>query len=73
MTHSTLILILYHNVGIKRAEDSFNMGIFFLPKLSFIMGTFSDPQHTHPRISYWSHPPGAMPHLKWDATHLVKV
>ena len=24
--------------------------VFFLPKASFKMGTFSDPQHTHPGI-----------------------
>ena len=26
------------------------MGIFLLPKASFIMGAFSDTQHTHPSI-----------------------
>ena len=50
-------------MSMKCAEDPFNMGIFFiflfffLPKASFIMGTFSDPKHTHPGISYWSSPP----------------
>ena len=28
---------------------------FFLPKAS-LRGAFSDPQHTHPAISYWSPP-----------------
>ena len=35
-------LILHHNMGIKYAEEPFNMGMFFLPKASFKMGTFSD-------------------------------
>ena len=35
-------LTLNHDMGIKRAEDPFNIGIFFLPKASFIMSTFSD-------------------------------
>ena len=26
--------------------------------MSFIMGAFLDPQHTHPGISHWSRPPG---------------
>ena len=49
-------LITHHNMGINCDEDRFNMGTFFLPKASFIMGKFSDPQHTHPGISYWSRP-----------------
>ena len=28
------------NMGIKCAEDSSNMGMFFLPMVSFVMGTF---------------------------------
>ena len=34
----------------KYAEEPFNLGMFFfLPiKVSFKMGTFSDPQHIHP-------------------------
>ena len=55
-------LILHHNKGIKCAEDPFNMGMFFLHKASFIMGAFSDPQHTHPGISHWSRPPGGHIH-----------
>ena len=43
-------------MGEKYAEDPFNMGIIFLPEMSFIIGTFSDLQHTHPGISYWSRP-----------------
>ena len=45
-----LSLILHHNMGIKYAEEPFNMGMFFLPKASFKMGTFSDIQHTLPGI-----------------------
>ena len=38
-------------MGMKYAEEPFNMGMyFFLPKASFKMGTFSDPQHTHSGI-----------------------
>ena len=33
------------------------MGMFYLPKASFIMGTFSDPQHTHPGIFILKSPP----------------
>ena len=47
-------LILNHNMGMKYAEKPFNMGticfLFFLHEASFKMGTFSDPQHTHPGI-----------------------
>ena len=43
-------LILDHNMGMNYAEEPFNMGMFFLPKASFKMGTFSDPKHTHPGI-----------------------
>ena len=50
-------LILYHNMGIMCAE---NMGMSFDQSCpSFYMGTFSDPQQTHPGISYWSRPPPA--------------
>ena len=45
-------LILHHNMGMKCAEDPFNMGEFFLPKVSFIMGAFSGPQHIHPKSHY---------------------
>ena len=38
--------ILHHNMGMKYAEEPFNMGMFFLPKASFKMGTFSNPTHT---------------------------
>ena len=50
-------LILHHTMGMKCAEEPFNMNMFFLLKVSFKMGTFSDPQHTHPGILYWSQPP----------------
>ena len=43
-------LILQHNMGMKYAEEPFNMGMFFLPKVSFTIGTFLDPQPTHPGI-----------------------
>ena len=48
-------LILHYNMGRKCPEDPFNMGIFYLPKAPFKMGRpiFSDPQHTHPVITYW--------------------
>ena len=32
-------------MGMEYAEEPFNMGMFFLPKASFKMGTFSDPQY----------------------------
>ena len=50
--------MLHHNMGMKYAKEPFYMGIcfcFFLPKVSFKIGTFSDPQHTHPDI--FRHPP----------------
>ena len=53
-------LILHHNMGMKYAEEPFNMGMciyFFLSKASFKMGTFSDPQHTHPGIFILELPP----------------
>ena len=34
-------------MGMKCAEDPFNMGMFFIPKASFIMSTFSDGEATH--------------------------
>ena len=45
-------LILHYYMDINYAEKPFNMGMFFLPKASFKMGTFSDPQHTNPGILY---------------------
>ena len=40
-------------MGMKYAEEPFNMGMFFfLPKESFKMSTFSDPQHTHTGTFY---------------------
>ena len=42
-------------------QESLQYGYVFCPKRSFIMGPFSDPQHTHPGISYWSRPPGGCP------------
>ena len=50
-------LILHHNMGMKYAEEPFNMGMFILPKASFRMGPFSDPQHTHPAIYILESPP----------------
>ena len=44
---------------------------FFLPKVSFIMGTFSDHQHTHPDISYWSRPPPPGPAPTPRLIHLL--
>ena len=44
-------------MGMKSAEEPFNMGMFILPKASFKMGPFSDPQHTHPGISILESPP----------------
>ena len=32
-------------MGMNCSEDPVKMGVFVLPKVSFIMGTFSDPQH----------------------------
>ena len=61
MYHSGMIhssLILHHNMGMKCAEDPFNMGVFFLPKASFMLGTFSDPQHTYLGIFILESPPG---------------
>ena len=44
---------LHHDMGMKSVEDPFNMGMFFyLRHPSYIMGTFSDPQHTHLGILY---------------------
>ena len=50
-------LILHHHMVMKCAEGPFNVGVFCLPQMSFIMGTFSDPQNTHPGILYWSPSP----------------
>ena len=52
-------LILHHNMGIKYADEPFNMGIFFfLPKASFKWVHFQT-SNTHIRaFLYWSHPPG---------------
>ena len=50
-------LMLDHNMGMKYADEPFNMSMFFLPKASFKMGTFSDPQHTHPGIFILELPP----------------
>ena len=49
-------LILHHNMGMKYAEEPLNMGVI-LPKASFKMGTFSDPQHAHPGIFILESPP----------------
>ena len=49
-------LILRHNMDMKYAEEPFNMGVF-LPKVSFRMGIFSDPQHTHLGICILESPP----------------
>ena len=59
MTHFSLIL--HRNMGMKYAEKPFNLGMFFLPKASFKMGTFSDPQHTHPGIFILELPPPPPP------------
>ena len=48
-------------MGMKYAEEPFNMGMFFLPKASFIMGPFPDPQHTHPGIFFT----GVAPPVPW--------
>ena len=40
-------------MGIRCAEDPFNKCIFVL----ILMGTLSDPQHTHPGISHPPPPP----------------
>ena len=44
---------------IKYAEEAFNMGMFILREASSKMGTFSDPQHTHPGIVKLESPPWA--------------
>ena len=62
-------LILHQNMGMKYAEEPFNMGISFLPKWSFKMGTFLDPKHTHILACLcWSHP---HPHLPNSRAHSV--
>ena len=48
------------------AENPFNMGMFLQLEVSFKMGAFSDPQHTHPGIfilefSSLSSLPGSLP------------
>ena len=50
-------LTLHHNMGMKYAEEPFNIGIFFLRKPSFKMGTFSDPNTYIRAFLYWSRPP----------------
>ena len=57
-------LILHHSMGMKYAEEPFNMGMFFFylrPKASFKMDTFSDPQHTHLGIFILEPPPPPPP------------
>ena len=39
------------------AENPFKMGIFLQLEVSFKMGAFSDPQHTHPGIFMLESPP----------------
>ena len=53
-------LILHHNIGIRYAEEPFYG--FVLPKTFFKMGTFSDPQHTHPGIFILESPPPPLGH-----------
>ena len=52
-------LILQHNMHMKYAEEPFNMQqyaiwVFFLPRASFKMGTFSYPQHTLIRAFFYT-------------------
>ena len=55
------------DISIKRTEDSFNMGVFFLPRASFIIGTFQTP-NAHPGTSYWSRLPPP-PQTPGELTH----
>ena len=51
-------LILHHNMGMTYAkEPSIWVCLFFLPKWSFKMGTFSDLHHTHLSIFILELPP----------------
>ena len=43
-------LILHHNMGIKCADEPFNMGIFFFTKGVLHNGFIFRPPHTHPGI-----------------------
>ena len=48
-------------MGMEYAEEPFNMGMFFLlPKAFFKLGTFPNPQHTHPCIFILESPPGTL-------------
>ena len=52
-------LILHHNMDMKYANESFNMGMFYSPQASFKMGT--DPKNTHPGIFILESPPPLPP------------
>ena len=44
-------------MAMKYAEEPFKYGYVILPKASFKMGTFPDPQNTHPGIVILESPP----------------
>ena len=54
-------LTLHHNMGMKYVEDPFLMGMFVFLRRPSEMGTFSDPQHTHPGIFILKSPPPPPP------------
>ena len=64
-------LKIHHNMGMKYAEDPFNMGMFYIPKASFKMGTFSDLQDTHPGILYIGVAPWEAGAVIWGGVHDV--